>query len=156
MGADIRIGTVSSIDPETGMVRVMYQDRGREVTQPLPYATFGEEFRMPAPGARVLVLHLGSGSEMGVVLGTYWNRNNPAGNPGLYHKDLGGGAFFDYDGKTLTIAAEHVCMASLSGGEGFQDFEVEALLRELDGYKRRTAGELDDIRARLSRVEGAV
>jgi len=154
MGAEIRIGTVSSVDPETGMVQVMYQDRGREVTHPLPYATFNEEFRMPAPGARVLVAHLGSGGGMGVVLGTYWNRNNPAGNPGLYHKDLGGGAFLDYDGDTLTIAAEHVRVVSLSGGEGFQDFEAEALLRELDRYKSRIGTELDEIRERLSRLEG--
>ena len=67
---------------------------------------------------------------MGIVLGTYWNENNPAGNPGVYHKDFGGGAYLDYDGETLLIAAEQVRIASLSGEEEFQDFEISTILKE--------------------------
>ena len=156
MGAEARIGTVSSVDPETGMVQVLYRDRDGEVTQPLPYATFNDEFRMPFPGARVLVLHLSNGSGAGVVLGTYWHRDNPAGAPGVYHKDLGGGAYLDYDGETLTIAAEHIRLASLNGVENCQDFEVEELLQELRDYKQQVTDALEEIRERLSQVEAAV
>lgn len=126
-----RIGTVSSIDPETGMVSVMYEDRDGEVTELLPYATFNDEYKLPQLGAKVVVLHLSNGSEMGIVLGTYWNKYNAAMNPGLYHKDMGGGAYIDYNDGVLIIAAEHTRIASLDGKEDFQDFEVEELLQQI-------------------------
>lgn len=141
-----RIGTVSSVDAKTGMVSVVYQDKDGEVTQLLPYATFNDEYKLPQIGAKVIVAHLSNGKEMGVILGTYWNQANPGGgNVGVYHKDLGGGAYLDYGEGVLTIAAERVRIASLDGGETFQDFEVETLLRRLS-----------DIEQRLTVVEGIV
>lgn len=137
MDGGIRIGTVSSVDAETGMVSVIYQDRDKEVTELMPYATFNDEFKPPQVEAKVLVVHLSNGNGAGIVLGTYWNENNPAGNPGVYHKDLGGGAYFDYDGQTLLIAAEQVRIASLSGDDTFQDFEIGAILKEFDSLKKR-------------------
>ena len=77
-----RIGTVSSVDPETGMVSVIFEDRDGEVTELLPYATFNEEYKLPQLGAKVVVMHLSNGGEMGIILGTYWNEYNAAGNPG--------------------------------------------------------------------------
>ncbi len=137
MDGGIRIGTISSVDTETGMVSVVYQDRDGETTEQLPYATFNDEYKPPQIEAKVLVVHLSNGNGMGIVLGTYWNENNPAGNPGVYHKDFGGGAYLDYDGETLLIAAEQVRIASLSGEEEFQDFEISTILKELDVLKKR-------------------
>ena len=65
-----RIGTVSSVDPETGMVSVIFEDRDGEVTELLPYATFNEEYKLPQLGAKVVVMHLSNGGEMGIILGT--------------------------------------------------------------------------------------
>ena len=137
MDGGIRIGTISSVDTETGMVSVVYQDRDGETTEQLPYATFNDEYKPPQIEAKVLVVHLSNGNGMGIVLGTYWNENNPAGNPGVYHKDFGGGAYLDYDGETLLIAAEQVRIASLSGEEEFQDFEISTILKEVDVLKKR-------------------
>lgn len=129
-----RIGTVSSVDPETGMVSVVYEDRDGEVTGLLPYATFNDEYKMPQPGAKVVVMHLSNGSEMGIVLGTYWNRYNVAGNPGIYHKDLGGGAYFDYNDGTLAIVAEHIRLVSADDDE---DFTVAGLMEEIKKIKQK-------------------
>lgn len=137
MDGEIRIGTVSSTDSETGMASVIYQDKGGEVTQMLPYATFNDEYKLPKIGAKVVVVHLSNGSEMGIILGTYWNKSNSAQNPGDYHKKLSDRAYFNYDNGELTIAAEHTFIESLDGAAGFQKFEVEALLREIDDIKKR-------------------
>ena len=99
---------MSSVDVETGMVSVIYHDKDETVTQMLPYATFNDEYKLPQVGTKVVVLHLSNGQEMGIVMGTYWNKSNPSGIPGLYHKNLGEGAYLNYDEKILTIAAEHL------------------------------------------------
>ena len=52
-GGGNRIGTVSSVDSETGMVSVLYEDRDGEVTELLPYATFNDEYKLPQLGAKV-------------------------------------------------------------------------------------------------------
>ena len=44
---DIRIGKVSSIDYENGMIRVLYTDRDGAVTKTLPVVTFNDEYKMP-------------------------------------------------------------------------------------------------------------
>lgn len=134
-----RIGIVSSVDPETGMVSVIYNDRDGEVTELLPYATFNEEYKLPKPGAKVVVIHLSNGGEMGIVLGTYWNEYNAAGNPGTFHKDLGGRAYINYKDGVLIVAAEHMKACSLSGEESYQEIEVEALLKKLHDHEKRIA-----------------
>ena len=68
-----RIGTVSSVDPETGMVSVIFEDRDGEVTELLPYATFNEEYKLPQLGAKVVVIHLSNGGGMGGILRTSLN-----------------------------------------------------------------------------------
>ena len=134
-----RIGTVSSVDPETGMVSVIFGDRDGEVTELLPYATFNEEYKLPRLGAKVIVIHLSNGGGMGIILGTYWNECNAAGNPGTFHKDLGGGAYINYKDGVLTIAAERTVIASLDGSEACQGVEVGELLLKLHGYEKRIA-----------------
>lgn len=134
-----RIGTVSSVDANTGMVSIIYEDRDDEVTELLPYATFNDEYKLPKIGAKVVVLHLSNGSEMGIVLGTYWNEYNAVGNPGTFHKDLGGGAYINYKDGVLTVAAEHTVIVSLDGGETYQRAEVERLLQKLHDHEEKIA-----------------
>lgn len=116
---NIRIGTVSSVDTKTGMVSVIYEDRDGEVTGLLPYATFNDEYKLPKIGAKVIVLHLSNGKEMGIVLGTFWNEANIGKKGGAYHKDIGEDAYLDYDNKTLIIAAKHIHLISLDDKENF-------------------------------------
>lgn len=127
-----RIGTVSSVDEETGMVSVIYHDRDGEVTQLLPYATFNNEYKLPNIGAKVVVLHLSNGNEMGVVLGTYWNECNTAGNPGTFHKDLGNGAYINYKADILTIAAKHIRFIASGDRE---NFTIASLMEDVKKIK---------------------
>lgn len=71
--SEIRIGRVSSVDYESGMVRVTYRDKDDSVTINLPTMNFNDEYRMPEPGQDVVVAHLSNGSSRGVLLGTVWN-----------------------------------------------------------------------------------
>lgn len=133
LNGENRIGEVSSVDAETGMVSVIYHDKDEAVTQMLPYATFNDEYKLPQIGAKVVVLHLSNGQEMGIVLGTYWNKSNPSGIPGMYHKNLGEGAYLNYDGKILTIAAEHLRFVAADDEE---EFTVSGLMNDLKLIKK--------------------
>ena len=112
-----RIGTVSKVDRENGMISVLYEDRSGKVTQNLPFASFNDEYKMPKIGDKVSVLHLSNGTEMGIVLGKYWNKSNkPADSKDTYHKqfDYEGKAFIKYNEKTgeLLIKAPKVNIIS--------------------------------------------
>lgn len=106
----IRIGTVSSIDRENGLVSVLYQDRDGKVTQPLPLLAPGGEYMMPGIGDKVLVTHLSNGGEMGIVLGTFWNEENAPGTEAVYHKRIAPGVAVEYDTDTgvLSVTAPHI------------------------------------------------
>lgn len=88
--SEVRVGRVSSVNYEAGMVRVTYRDKDDSVTSEFPVLTNNDEYRMPQVGDRVLVAHLSNGSSRGVILGTLWNWKhvpNEAGSS-LYRKEL--------------------------------------------------------------------
>ena len=87
---DMRIGKVSSINYETGMMRVTYTDKNNSVTREFPMLNYGGQYHMPEVGQSVAVAHLSNGSSRGVILGTVWNKNNlPAeGKEGVYRQDF--------------------------------------------------------------------
>ena len=99
-----RIGKVSSIDYENGMLQVVYTDKDNAVTAKLPYANFGNEYNMPGIGEQVMVAHLSNGTGRGVVLGSMWNKKNLPRENGkeLYRKELSkvpGAAYLRFDEK---------------------------------------------------------
>lgn len=117
----IRIGKVSSVDYDKGMIKVLYEDRDDSVTNDLPYITNGE-YRMPNIDDMVLVLHLSNGTSMGIVMGTFWNGiDKPAeSGKGLYRKELGliqGEAFLRYNSATkeLLIKADTINLETKNG-----------------------------------------
>lgn len=106
----IRIGQVSQIDYETGMIRVTYKDMDEAVSAPLPYACLDGEYHMPNVEDYVLVLHLTNGQEAGVILGRYWNKKHkpPVYGKDRYRKDFSndvGKAFLERnpDGQKATL-----------------------------------------------------
>lgn len=113
--SEIRFGKVSSIDYESGMVRVTYKDKDDSVTMPFAMLNYNNEYRMPKVGEQVAVAHLSNGSSRGVVLGTQWNKKNPPHESGesIYRKDLSrkrNAAYIRYDDKT---GEYHVKVANL-------------------------------------------
>lgn len=117
---EVKIGTISSIDKECGMISVIYEEHG-ETTEALPCANFNDEYKPPEIGAKVIVLQNGEG---GIVLCGLWNEENPAPvTSGTYIKKLGNDAFIQYDDrtKTLTIKAENIQFKTLNGNINLSD-----------------------------------
>ncbi len=119
--AELRIGKVSGIDYDNGMIRVLYTDRDEAVTKSLPMLTFNDEYRMPQVGDYVLVGHLSNGMEAGYVMGTFWSTSNDPGRSGkdVYRKEFAhrkGEAYIDYDGgeKKLELHGDNI---SFSGSD---------------------------------------
>ena len=103
----IRQGVVSSINYETGRVRVVYNDKNDTVTQELPLLTF--EYDMPRVGEQVYVAHQSNGAENGLVLCRHWRDDEipEEYGPHIWRKELRdeAGSFikFDRGSHTLTI-----------------------------------------------------
>lgn len=115
--SDIRKGRVSSINYDTGMMRVTYRDRDRAVTAEYPILNLNDEYRMPEIGQDVIVAHMSNGSSRGVVLGPVWNKKYKPkeGGKQLYRKDLSrkkDAAYIRYDDATgeylLKAATVHI------------------------------------------------
>ncbi len=87
---ELRVGKVSSVDYDTGMMQVVYTDKDNAVTAKVPYANYNNEYCMPKIGEQVLVAHMSNGSSRGVALCTMWNAKNtpPESGKGLYRKEL--------------------------------------------------------------------
>lgn len=117
----IRIGKVSSIDYDNGMIQVFYTDHDGSVTRALPVLNFNDEYKMPQIGSYVLVAHLSNGSEAGYVLGNYWNiSHSPASTgKGVYRKEYGsrpGEAYTKYEEEngTLEIHGDNILLSGIS------------------------------------------
>ncbi len=119
---EIRIGQVSSIDYANGMIKVLYSDRDGTVSKFLPYLSLNGEYKMPDIGQYVLVAHLSNGSEAGIVLGSYWNKNHKStvSGKGVYRKELSNTknmAYIQYDdeSRSLVIKADNIQFLSEKG-----------------------------------------
>lgn len=107
----IRIGRVSSVNYESGMVKVTYPDLDDSVTDDFPVFSLSDEYKMPGVGQDILVLHLSNGQSAGVVMGKMWNESNvpPKAGHGIFRKDFGsllGSAFMEYDENTGVLLIE--------------------------------------------------
>lgn len=108
----LRIGKISSVNPEKGTARVTYEDRSGDTTAELPFIAW--EYWMPKIADHVLVGHLSNGMAAGVIIGPVWSgkKRPPAYGTGRYHKEMSHAkeAFMDYQDSTevLTIRAGRV------------------------------------------------
>lgn len=115
----IRIGRVSSVDYENGMVSVTYPDLDDSTTDAFPVFSFTDEYKMPGIGQEVLVLHLSNGQTAGIVMGKFWNRQNIPPNSGenVFRKELGrsyGEAYIEYNGDDLIFKDSNAGAVRLS------------------------------------------
>lgn len=115
----IRIGKVSTVNAQKGMISVTYPDLDDDTTDEFPVFSFTDEYKMPQIGKEVLVLHLSNGQTAGIVLGRYWNQSNVPPVDSGFRKELGesyGDAYMDYRGGQITLHADKILL----------DAEVEA------------------------------
>lgn len=99
----IRIGKVSTVDYENGMVSVTYSTMDNDTTVKFSVFSMADECKMPAVGEDILVLHLPTGQSSGVVLGKMWNAKNKPRKSGenVYSQEFGGEpeeSYMEYDG----------------------------------------------------------
>lgn len=100
----IRIGKVSSIDYEKGMISVYYEDRTAMVTSIMPVLS-NSRYRMPKVGESILVAHLSNGTNAAVVLGTVFNDANVPKSSGqnVYYEELSDNTMISSDGTDITL-----------------------------------------------------
>lgn len=137
----IRVGRVSKIDFDNGMVAVTYPDLDDSVTSFLSVVSFNDEYKMPEVGDEVLVVHLSSGQSRGLVLGHYWNKTNLSEHTGegVYRKEFGqdyGEAYMDYDGE-LEIYAPSIRLSTTAGS--ITVAEIIALRDQISNLAGRVA-----------------
>ncbi|MHB0881680.1 phage baseplate assembly protein V [Paenibacillus sp. SEL1] len=107
-----RIGVVSSVDTETGKVRVIFPDMDDMVSPELPLLTTGTGWglsnAMPEPGDNVVCIFLGNGKPDGVCLGALYDGSYdmPADQSqrGIYFED-GSYAYFDRNTGSIVVNA---------------------------------------------------
>ena len=100
----IRIGKVSSIDYEKGMISVYYEDRTAMVTSTMPVLSNGK-YKMPKVGESILVAHLSNGTNAAVVLGTVFNEANIPKMSGqnVYYEEISDNTMISSDGTDITL-----------------------------------------------------
>ena len=104
--ANIRIGTVGTVNYQKAMVSVVYTDMNDLATAELPYFSFTGEYKMPKVGEQVLVLHLSNGESFGVVLGGFYSEEDlpKETGEGLFYKQLTDSIAIKAQGDTLELA----------------------------------------------------
>lgn len=125
----MRIGKVTQIFPNTGKIKVLYEDEGNASLQ-LSMITMNQEYSLPAVGDKVLTMHMENGSSKGFVLGTYYGGGmQPKANSG-YRKDFGSGVFATCQSGAYRLSARSINLlgsdASLSL-KGDKEAELKAV-----------------------------
>lgn len=136
----IRIGKVSKIDYEHGMISITYPDLDDVVTVLLSTVSFNDEYKMPKIGDEVMAIHLPTGQARGLVFGHYWNKTNKPMKYGaeLYRKEFGheyGEAYAEYeDGGELLLFAPEIKLQTSSG-----TITVTEIITKLEDLEHRVS-----------------
>lgn len=113
----IRVGNVSSVNPEAMTCRVVFRDMDNTVSDELPLLNTGslycKEYWLPAVNEQVVCLMLpnsgGTGNSEGIVLGSFFNEADPPVKTGIGIRriDFGDGSYVEHDSNNgnLTIKA---------------------------------------------------
>jgi phage baseplate assembly protein V len=120
----IRVGRVSSINPEKATVRVLFEDKDNLVSYDLPVIVpqtmKNKDYYMPDIGEQVLCIFLPNGIQEGFCLGSFYSeKDKPAeNNPnirGVTFED-GSKITFNRKTKTLEVYAKGVVNIKAAGG----------------------------------------
>lgn len=140
----IRVGRISSINPEKGLVRVYYPDKD-STTSELPLFHFHREFKLPKVDDQVMVLHLSNDTSSGVVLGGFWNDIDQPPMEAEYRKDLEGDSYEMLQKGNFII---HSPQISLEGEAGIVTLsEILKMLIKLEELESK----LEELERRLEK-----
>ncbi len=123
----IRIGYVSAVQREKGMVAVAYPDEDDATTDFLPFLSPGREFFPPEVNDMVVVVY--TEISQAVVLGTYWNWDNIPPVVNGVQKNFGDDAYVRYDAKenTLTVHAPKIVIECQNGNLVINDTTIKGV-----------------------------
>lgn len=102
----IRVGVVTSTDPDAGTARVIFHDADGMESYDLkvlhPKTHRDKFYFMPDPGEQVLCLCLPFGHEQGFILGAFYSQadKTPVQSQDKRHVLFDDGTFWEYDRKT--------------------------------------------------------
>lgn len=157
----MRIGKVTQVYPNTGKVKVVYEDDGNASLQ-LSMLTMNQEYSLPAVGDRVLTMHMENGSSKGFVLGTYYGGGmQPKANAG-YRKDFGSGVYVTCKSGKYQLSAGSIELscggATISLGKAKEESRLKAdtlVIEAEDLTLRCSYGEetVENILKRIERIE---
>lgn len=110
----IRVGRISSIDPDNATVRVVFEDRQNDVSYNLPVlvrqSQKNKDYFMPDVGEQVVCLFLPNGNAQGFCLGSFYSDADtpPVNNPNKRHVRFEDGTSVEYNRGThvLTIQTQ--------------------------------------------------
>ena len=118
----IRIGKIGTVNEKTGMVSVVYTDRGGETTDEMPMLCPGGIWKKPEIGTMVLVNAMSNGGDLAIVVGPYSNEFNSPIDGASWNCLFGSDKdknFISYDEKTetLTVNCKNIkIVGSVEGG----------------------------------------
>lgn len=139
----VRVGRVSSVLRDRGMVVVVFEDRD-STSLPLPMLTFNNEVSLPEVGEMVVTLHLPNGSSKGFCLGTYHGADT--GTDKSYRKEFDEEAFLECDkanyflkNKTTKIESEEITLSCMKGSITLTELltRLEEAEKKLKEHERR-------------------
>jgi len=108
----IRVGIVSSTNPEKCTARVAFEDRSAVVSFDLPILVRGslqnKDYWMPDPGEHVVCLFLPSGNAQGFILGSLYSEKDkpPITDGNKRHITFPDGTKIEYDRVTHTMTID--------------------------------------------------
>jgi phage baseplate assembly protein V len=108
----IRVGKVSSIQPEKCTARVAFEDLDDVVSYELPILVRGslqnKDYWMPEPDEQVVCLFLPSGNAQGFILGSIYSQQDtpPVSDVNKRHLAFPDGTFVEYDRQTHTLTID--------------------------------------------------
>ena len=126
----LRIGTVTQIFPEEGMVKVYYEDE-KNASLKLNVLTFNNEYLLPPLGEKVLTVHLENGSSEGFVVGTYYGSMEPEAQSG-YRKDFNNP---DDENKAFATFIENVFTlnaANIKFQCSYTETTIESIIKRIE------------------------
>ena len=117
----IRVGIVSSTNPEKCTARVAFEDKSSMVSFDLPILVRGslqtKDYWMPDPGEQVLCLFLPSGNAQGFIVGSPYSQKDkpPVSDGNKRHIKFSDGTTIEYNQATHTSIIDAVGPVIIKG-----------------------------------------
>ena len=105
----IRMGRVSTTNPEKMTVKVVFEDKDNMVSDELPVLVQGSSrnrhYWLPDVGEQVCCLMLPNGHNAGICLGSYYSESDPpnANSQEVRRIDFGDGSYMQFDRATGSL-----------------------------------------------------